>query len=80
MYPVIGRSFPLWRTLAVVVLLIGIVGLGLAACSRDGGETALSVGDEAPAFTLPSATGQDVSMDEFVGRQPVLLYFHMAAG
>lgn len=40
----------------------------------------LAVGAPAPDFTLPSATGDDVSLADYRGEQPVLLFFHMAAG
>jgi peroxiredoxin len=39
-----------------------------------------SVGNAAPDFTLPSATGEQVSLSSFQGSKPVLLYFHMAEG
>lgn len=58
--------------------LLALVALMLAACGAAGGE--LSPGDEAPAFTLPAATGEDVSLGDYTGEQPVLLYFHMAGG
>jgi len=48
----------------------------LAACGGDG---ALSAGDQAPDFTLPAATGEEVALSDYAG-QPVLLYFHMALG
>ncbi|HEY5864644.1 MAG TPA: hypothetical protein VI542_03690 [Candidatus Tectomicrobia bacterium] len=33
--------------------------------------------DSAPAFTLPSATGGAVALDQYRGRQPVVLVFYM---
>lgn len=50
----------------------------LAACSRT--TEGLKVGDKAPDFSLPSADGKTVSLSDYVGKQPVLLYFHMALG
>lgn len=40
--------------------------------------TRLSPGDEAPAFTLPDADGNDVSLRDFRGRR-VVVYFYPAA-
>jgi hypothetical protein len=31
-------------------------------------------------YSLPSAAGDDVSLDEFTNRKPVLLYFSMEPG
>ena len=38
------------------------------------------VGDEGPAFTLPSAQGGTVSLSDYRGRKSVLLYFSMGPG
>jgi peroxiredoxin Q/BCP len=40
-----------------------------------GGEPGVKVGERAPDFTLPDATGKDVSLAAFRGR-PVVLYFY----
>ncbi|WP_024795400.1 thioredoxin-dependent thiol peroxidase [Tomitella biformata] len=40
--------------------------------------TRLSVGDAAPAFTLPDAEGNDVSLSDYLGRK-VIVYFYPAA-
>lgn len=37
---------------------------------------AVKVGDVAPDFTLPSQTGESVSLSSFKGQQPVVLYFY----
>lgn len=50
----------------------------LAACAGPA-STGLQTGDPAPDFTLPAATGGEVTRSDFQG-QPVLLYFHMAVG
>jgi peroxiredoxin Q/BCP len=41
-------------------------------------ETRLSPGDEAPDFTLPSDTGEEVTLSELRGRK-VVVYFYPAA-
>ena len=67
------------RRSGIIMLLLAVTGLLLVAC---GGSTpqAAGVGDQAPSFTLSSATGGDVSLADYTGKQPVLLYFSMAAG
>lgn len=36
----------------------------------------VQVGDRAPDFTLPSQTGDSISLSQFLGKQPVVLYFY----
>lgn len=36
----------------------------------------LQVGDRAPNFTLSSATGEDVSLSDFLGKKAVVIYFY----
>ena len=36
----------------------------------------VKVGDKAPDFTLPSQTGDDVTLSEFLGKKNVVLYFY----
>lgn len=60
----------LWFALIILLLLAG--------CGRATG--GLKEGDKAPDFRLPTATGTTVSLSDYVGKQPVLLFFHMAAG
>ncbi len=65
------------------------VGL-FAACTNDPSQeqaqvqhrsgSGLKAGDEAPAFSLPSVSGDDVSLAEFRGKKAVLLYFSMGPG
>jgi peroxiredoxin Q/BCP len=40
----------------------------------------LSVGDEAPDFTLPSHTGEEVTLSQFRGVSNVVLYFYPRDG
>jgi peroxiredoxin Q/BCP len=41
-----------------------------------GGEPAVKIGDRAPDFTLPDAGGHSVSLSDFRGKKPVVLYFY----
>ena len=40
---------------------------------------ALKVGDKAPDFTLPSTTGEKISLSQFRGQKPVVLFFYLFA-
>ena len=53
------------------VLLAGVL-------SAAGVATAVEVGDKAPDFTLPSTTGKDISLSEFLGKKYVLIEFYGA--
>lgn len=69
------------RPIHRIGLLILSVALSLViqACS-DSTQGELKVGLRAPAFTLPSTSGGEVSLSDYEGTKPVLLYFHMAVG
>jgi len=71
-----SRRLSIKRT-TMVFLVLFLVGILAPACNSQGD---LAVGDQAPGFTLPSATGTDVSLGDYTGEGPVLLYFHMALG
>ncbi len=57
----------LWLLLVLVVGTLGVVGLAVA----------LEVGEQAPDFTLPSTTGEQISLSQFRGKRSVLLEFHV---
>jgi hypothetical protein len=61
----------------VVVLLGAILSIvwSVAAPTR---AAALEVGDKAPDFTLPSTTGEKISLSQFLGKKLVLLEFYGA--
>lgn len=40
---------------------------------------ALKNGDKAPDFTLPSTTGEKISLSQFRGKKPVVLFFYLFA-
>lgn len=58
------------KCFAPVVLAIAL-GLGEIA-------SALEIGDKAPDFTLPSTTGEKISLSQFRGKKPVLVEFYVA--
>ena len=53
------------------VLLASVLGVAGVA-------TAVEVGEKAPDFTLPSTTGKDLSLSEFLGKKYVLIEFYGA--
>ena len=54
-----------------------VLGVLLASVwSGAGVATALEVGEQAPDFTLPSTTGETVSLSQFRGKHLVLLEFY----
>lgn len=74
------------RTRAAIVMVS--VSLFAAACGTGSGgpstastsDRSIALGAIAPDFTLPSAGGADVSLSDFAGKKPVLLYFSMGPG
>jgi hypothetical protein len=57
-----------WRC-ALCLWLLGVLGSVSAV-------TAVEVGEKAPDFTLPSTTGEQISLSQFQGKQHVLLEFY----
>jgi cytochrome oxidase Cu insertion factor (SCO1/SenC/PrrC family) len=57
------------------LFLLSILLTSLLATS--GVARALEVGDQAPDFTLPSTTGEKISLSQFRGRKYVLLEFYV---
>ena len=55
-----------------------VSGPGWVACSIVTANSRLSVGDDAPEFTLPDADGNEVSLSDYRGRK-VVVYFYPAA-
>jgi hypothetical protein len=57
----------LWLLIVLLAGTLGIVHLAVA----------LEVGEQAPDFTLPSTTGEQISLSQFRGKKLVLLEFHV---
>jgi cytochrome oxidase Cu insertion factor (SCO1/SenC/PrrC family) len=63
-----------WISLFMVVLVSGAL-----LFFNAGNVMALKVGDKAPDFTLPSTTGEKISLSQFQGKKPVVLFFYIFA-
>jgi cytochrome oxidase Cu insertion factor (SCO1/SenC/PrrC family) len=59
------------------IIVLALVSLLMAGCQAAPQE--VTVGSQAPDFTLSNATGGEVSLADYRGT-PVLLFFHMAMG
>ena len=55
------------------------VGMCLFAQKSEPPSTTLKVGDKAPDFTLPSASGNTVHLADYIGKSTVVLAFFPAA-
>ena len=40
---------------------------------------ALQVGDKAPDFSLPATTAERISLADYLGKKPVVVFFYIAA-
>jgi len=58
------------------LLLMGMLLTGLWVGAGAGVAAAPEVGEQAPDFTLPSTTGEDISLSQFRGKKFVLLEFY----
>ena len=56
------------------LMVLGLLLAGMLVSAS--GATALEVGEQAPDFTLPSTTGERVSLSQFQGKKLVLLEFY----
>jgi hypothetical protein len=59
----------------MVPTLAGVVLLLLSSMPT----MALQAGDKAPDFSLPATTAAKVSLADFVGKQPVVVFFYVYA-
>jgi cytochrome oxidase Cu insertion factor (SCO1/SenC/PrrC family) len=64
------------RRLGVLVGVV-VVALGVALATRgvDGGDPAVTIGDHAPDFTLPSSDGGVRHLSDLHGKKPLVLVF-----
>ena len=64
------------RLMGLSVLLIGALLALAVATAQEVGTPPPGVGEPAPDFTLPSTTGEEISLSQFRGKQLVLLEFY----
>ena len=62
----------------ISMLMVVLVSVALLF-SNVGDVMALKVGDKAPDFTLSSTTGEKISLNQFRGKKPVVLFFYLFA-
>jgi len=65
------------RTNGKIVMFLGVLVIA-AALRAPESSWGLEVGDEAPDFTLPSTTGEKITLSSFRGKKMVLLEFYGA--
>jgi peroxiredoxin len=53
--------------------------LGALLCLSAGHVMALQAGDKAPDFSLAATTAEKISLDDFVGKKPVVVFFYLYA-
>ena len=62
------------RFTLILVLIAVVLALGPAAPAA-----ALSVGDKAPAFTLPATTTDKLALADYVGKKNIVLFGYIGA-
>src|SRR5918996_2358898 len=79
----LGRSTPVeerhmhmsqWTRMVTAIILGGVLHL-----LNPGHILALQVGDQAPHFSLPATTAETVSLADYLGKKPVVLFFYLWA-
>lgn len=75
----------LLRRLSIVVtsasMIAALLSIGLdnsipATLAKSSKAQELQVGDKAPSFSLPDQSGSQVSLDDYLGKKAVVLYFY----
>ena len=60
-------------------LLVMVLTGGMLWWLSTGWAMALQVGDHVTTFSLPGTTAEQVRLDDYLGRQHVVLFFYIAA-
>ena len=64
------------RLRAAIIALAVCSAIGVAGVGQG---VALQVGEKAPMFELPSTTGEKIKLADYLGKQPVVLFFYIGA-
>jgi hypothetical protein len=71
------RRWPAWLVLGFMgLVLVAGAWFNFVAARVPATPTALHVGERAPDFTLPDATGRPVSLADYRGKKPVVIVFY----
>lgn len=60
-------------------LVVGVVVASMVLLGRVDHSVALQVGDKAPDFSLPATHGEQVRLADYLGKQPVVVFFYIGA-
>ena len=72
-----ARRWPAWLALGFTgLLLLGTAWFNFVGARVPDAPTALRIGERAPDFTLPDATGKPVTLSHYRGVKPVVLVFY----
>jgi hypothetical protein len=66
-----SKPWRLRRVRALIGAILLLVSFGPAM--------ALQVGEKAPEFSLPATTAEKISLADFVGKKPVVVFFYLYA-
>ena len=69
-----------WRWIAASIAALLLVGGGVGAWQWNERRAAPAVPAAAPRFNLMASSGNVVTLDDFLGKQEVVLIFYMGAG
>jgi AhpC/TSA family protein len=63
----------------LIHVVSGALLLGILLLFSSNPAMAVQVGDKAPDFSLPATTAEKVSLADFIGKKPVVVFFYVYA-
>jgi len=60
-------------------IVSGALLVGILLLSSSNLAMAVQVGDKAPDFSLPATTAEKISLADFIGKKPVVVFFYVYA-